>query len=141
MSKKRLLQVGLLAGFAVFLWVRAISREGAAEILGYSIAGTLSGIALGWIVWSFATVPFTPRTAVDSLLVGFFIFTPLIAMLLAPSRAPIDSSAVVLATTAGCIAAMIGAIWGVSHLAHDAFASWRDERKTTKNLSLGEAHR
>lgn len=141
MSKKRLIQVAIVAGLAVFLWSRAISREGAPEVFGYAIAGTLSGIALGWIVWSFATVTFTRKTAVDSLLVGFFIFTPLIAMLLAPSTTPLDSSAVVLATTAGCVAAMAGAIWGVSHLAHDAFASWRNERKTTTPLSLGEAHR
>jgi Kef-type K+ transport system membrane component KefB len=141
MSKKRLIQVAIVAGLAVFLWARALSREGAPEVLGYAIAGTLSGIALGWIVWSFATITFSRKTAVSSLLVGFFIFTPLIAMLLAPSRTPLDSSAVVLATTAGCVAAMAGAIWGVSHLAHDAFASWRNERKTTKPLSLGEAHR
>lgn len=141
MSKKRLVQIAVVAGVAVLLWARAITRQGAQDVFGYAIAGTLSGIALGWIVWSFATVTFTRKTAVDSLLVGFFIFTPLIAMLLAPSRTPLDSSAVVLATTAGCVAAMAGAIWGVSHLAHDAFASWRNERKTTKTLSLGEAHR
>jgi len=141
MSKKRLSQIVVFALLAVFLWMRAISREGAQEIFSYAIAGTLSGIALGWIVWSFATVPFTRKTAVDSLIVGFFIFTPLIAMLLAPSTTPLDSSAVVLATTAGCIAAMAGAIWGVSHLAHDAFASWRTEKKTSKALSLRGAHR
>jgi len=141
MSKKRLSQIVVFALLAVFLWMRAISREGAQEIFSYAIAGTLSGIALGWIVWSFATVPFTRKTAVDSLIVGFFIFTPLIAMLLAPSTTPLDSSAVVLATTAGCVAAMAGAIWGVSQVAQDAFSSWRNERKTIKPLSLGEAHR
>jgi hypothetical protein len=141
MPKKRLLQIVAFALLAVFLWVRALSREGAQEILSFAIAGTLSGIALGWIVWSFATVPFTRKAAVDSLLVGFFIFTPLVAILLAPSETPLDSSGVVLATTAGCVAAMAGAIWGVSHLAHDAFAGWRNERKTTRHLSLGEAHR
>ena len=141
MSKKRLLQLAVFAGLALFLWARAVSREGAQEVFSYAIAGTLSGIGLGWIAWSFATVSFTRRIAFDSLLVGFFVFTPLIAMLLAPSRTPFDSSAVVLATTAGCVAAIAGAIWGVSHLAHDAFASWRNERKTTKNLSLGDAHR
>lgn len=141
MSKKRSIQLAVLVGLAGFLWARAISREGAPEVFGYAIAGTLSGIALGWIVWSFATITFTRKTAAGSLLVGFFIFTPLIAMLLAPSRTSLDSSAVVLATTAGCVAAMAGAIWGVSHLAHDAFASWRNERKTPKRLSLGDAHR
>ena len=141
MSKTRRIQIAVVAGLAVFLWARAIAREGAPEVFSYAIAGTLSGIALGWIMWSFATVAFTRKTAVDSLLVGFFMFTPLIAMLLAPSRTPLDSSAVVLATTAGCVAAMAGAIWGVSHLAHDAFASWRNERKTSKPLSLEGAHR
>jgi len=141
MSKRRLLQIAVFGGLAVFLWARAISKEGAQEIFSYAIAGTLSGIALGWIVWSFATVTFTRKIAVESLFVGFFVFTPLIAMLLAPSSIPLDSSAVVLATTAGCVAAMVGAIWGVSHLAHDAFAGWRNERKTTRTLSLGGARR
>lgn len=141
MSKKRMLQVGLFAGLAVLLWARAISRESVQEVLSYAITGALSGIALGWITWSFATVPFTRGAAVDSLLVGLFIFTPLISMLLAPSGTPLDSSAVVLATTAGCVAAIVGAIWGVSHLAHDAFASWRNERRNQKTFSLGEARR
>ena len=141
MSKRRLLQIAVFGGLAVFLWARAISKEGAQEIFSYAIAGTLSGIALGWIVWSFATVTFTRKIAVESLFVGYFVFTPLIAMLLAPSSIPLDSSAVVLATTAGCVAAMVGAIWGVSHLAHDAFAGWRNERKTTRTLSLGGARR
>ena len=104
MSKKRLLQFAALGGLAVFLWPRAISREGLQEVFSYAIAGTLSGIALAWIGGAFA-------------------------------------SAVVLATAAGSVAAMAGAIWGVMHLARDAFGSWRDERRTPTQLSLREAHR
>lgn len=141
MSKKRLLQIAALAGLAVFLWARAISREGVTEVFSYAIAGTLSGIGLAWIGWAFASETFTRRTGIISLLVGFFILTPLIAMLLIVSRTPLDSSAVVLATTAGCLAAMAGAIWGVAHLARDAFAGWLEERKPAEKLSLREAHR
>ena len=141
MSKKRLLPFAALGGFAVFLWARAISREGLEEVFSYAIAGTLSGIALAWIGWAFASASFTRRTAIVSLFAGFFIFTPFIAMLLIASRTPLDSSAVVLATAAGSVAAMAGAIWGVMHLARDAFASWRDERRTPTQLSLRVAHR
>lgn len=142
MSKSGRLRVAALAALAVYLWARSISREGSVEaVLSYAIAGILSGIGLAWIGWSFASASFTRKTAILSASVGFFIFTPLIAMLLTGNKNPLDSSAVVLATTAGCVAAMAGAIWGVSHLARDAFADWRGERKGAHSLPLRQAHR
>lgn len=142
MSKTRKVEIVALAALAVFLWARSISREGSVwAVLSFAIAGTLSGISLAWIAWSFASAEFHRKTAIASLFVGFFIFTPLIANLLTGNDTPLDSSAVVLATTAACVAAMGGAIWGVMHLARGAFADWRDERKTPQALSLREAHR
>lgn len=129
MSNKRRLEIALLTVFAVFLWTRSVSREGSvAAVLGFAIAGTLSGLALTWIGWSFASAAYTYKTAIVSACVGFFIFTPLIALLLSGNANPQDSSAVVLATAAGCVAAMGGVVWGVMHLARDAFADWEAHR-------------
>jgi len=142
MSNKRRLEIAFLAVLAVFFWTRSVSREGsAAAVLSFAIAGTLSGLALTWIGWSFASAAYARKTAIVSACVGFFIFTPLIALLLSGNANPQDSSAVVLAIVAGGVAAMAGAIWGVMHLARDAFADWRNEKKDAHTYRLREAHR
>jgi hypothetical protein len=141
MLKNGRFRIVALAALAVYLWARAISREGTADVFSYAIAGILSGLALTWICWSFATVSFTRRTALASASVGLFVFTPLIAMLLTGSPGVLDSSAVVLATAAGCVAAMAGAVWGVAHLAKSAFTDWRDEKHGSNTMTLRQAHR
>ena len=142
MSKAKWIRVAAVV-LTVYLWVRSASIEGGfLPVLRYSIAGTLTGLGLVWIGRAFASRPFRPGTALLSAGIGFFICTPVIAMLLGPSTDSSRSSEVVLALTAAAAAAMAGALWGVLTLAGDAFGEWKGERSTgTRQLTLGGAHR
>jgi hypothetical protein len=142
MSRKfrtRFLASVLVAGV---LWVRVAPVEGGIKaILEYSLAGSLTGLSLAWIARTFASLSFTGRTARRSAGLGFLILTPLIAMLLADNGYKADSSVVVLAVAAAATAAMWGAIWGIMHLARDAFVEWRrGEGEAIQRLTLGEAY-
>lgn len=126
---------------AAYLWGRSISSYGGiGPVLDYAIAGTLTGLGLVWIVRAFASRPFRGRTALTSIVFGFFICTPTIAQLLGRGGDRSSPSVVVLALAAAAAAAMGGALWGVATLAGDAFGEWRHQRVASP-LTLGGAHR
>lgn len=110
---------------AVYLWTRGVSRAGGfSGVLEFAAAGIVSAIALTWICRSFASVPFTRRTAALSTAAGFFVLTPFIYMMLT-GYTDKTGSVVILATTAAATAAMAGALWSVSHLVRNSFSEWR----------------
>ena len=140
MSRTKLFRIAAVV-LAIYLWARSASTQGGIlPVLNYSIAGTLAGLGLVWIGRAFASLPFRARSAVTSVLFGFFICTPAIAQLFGPGSDRSDASVVVLAMTAAAVAAMGGALWGVATLAGDAFGEWRHHRGTGQ-LTLGGAHR
>jgi hypothetical protein len=141
MLKTRLIRMTPVVLLALYVWTRAVLRAGGiGSVLEFSVAGVVSAITLTWICRAFASVTFTRRTLTTSAVAGFLIFTPLIYMLLSgdPDK---SESAVVLAATAGCVAAMTGAVWSVAHLVRSAFAEWRNDRPGPHWLTMKEAHR
>jgi hypothetical protein len=141
MLKTSPVRITLLIAFAAYLWVRATARaQGLGDVVVYSAAGVASAIALTWICWSFASVAFTRRTAVTSAIAGLVICTPLLYMMLTGYTDKIGS-AVVLAATAGGVAAMTGAIWSVAHLVRGSLSEWKNDRSDTGAFPMKEAHR
>jgi hypothetical protein len=142
MSKRGWLRLAACVLVAAFLWVRIAPVEGGINrVLIYALSGTIAGLGLTWIGRTFASVPFTKRTALLSAGFGFIMLTPVIAAVLRDSEAQSEASVVVLAVSAAATAAMWGAVWRVMHLARDAFNEWRRENGSTiKRLTLGEAY-
>lgn len=142
MSKKGSLGLAASVLIAGFLWLLVAPVEGGVgRVLIYALSGTLAGVGLSWIVRTFASVPFTKRTALLSAGFGFIMLTPVIAALFRDSEAQSEASVVVLAVSAAATAAMWGAFWGVMHLARDAFSEWRrGNGSAIRRLTLGEAH-
>lgn len=140
MLKSGWIRVAVLVPAAGFLWARGARTEGGVgPMLSYALPATLAGVAIAWIAREFAFLSFGRRTAATGAAIGFLILTPLLAILLDDNADPSNSSAVVLAISAGAAAAMGGAVWAVMRLAADAFAEWRSEKRVhLPRLTLGE---
>jgi hypothetical protein len=141
MSRAVWIRLAVMVPVTGFLWAAAAMSEGSIpQVLRFALAGTVAGLGLAWIGWTFASRPFTRRAAWVSASTGLLILTPVIAMLIDDSIEAASSSSVVLALSAAAAAAMGGASWAVMSLAGDAFDEWRREKSSEfRLLALGEA--
>ena len=130
MSKAWRLGFAATISAGVLLWSRASTVNGSFfSVLGYGIAGMISGFLLFYIAREFASLRFDRKLALESVAFGFLVFTPLIAMLLGNSTDATSSSIVVIAVASAGTAALAGSVWGVVKLADEAFSEWRHDRQ------------
>lgn len=141
MSKTEWIWLAAATPVAGLLWSGAASMDGGvASVVSYGVASTIAGVILVWIAHAFASLNFRMHSVILSAVLGFLFATPLIAMLLRDNPDTTRASVVVLACVAAAAAAMLGAVWGVTASANEAYMEWHLERKhRMPKLRLGRA--